>query len=195
MQKIVFCFLFVVFFSAKGNSQVYMHGAGIGGYFTDVPGAYLAFTYSPRINFIENEVLSLSAGIPVSMGFSGNYYANYNSNYDPYEENTLRVMLNVPFIVNINWGAGSTKQNERRVGFFAGAGFGYHFGDTGYKLDRWGNELEVRDYRSSYGPAGNLGARFKIGRLQKNLEARFSFMKGINNADVGVFGIAALFNF
>ena len=46
-----------------------------------------------------------------------------------------------------------------------------------------------------YGPAANAGFRIGVGRQHKNIEVRFSYMKGINETKPDIFGGGALFNF
>ena len=38
-------------------------------------------------------------------------------------------IVNAPFIINLNIGRGSTKDNTDKIGYFLGGGFGYHHGD------------------------------------------------------------------
>ncbi|MFT3946471.1 MAG: hypothetical protein QM763_05795 [Agriterribacter sp.] len=198
MKKISLLFLFAVSFMF-GFSQSFMHGAGAGVFIESAPNtdanAAFALTYSPRVNFVETEALSVSIGVPLSMGFSGSYNYSYNSYYGSSEANTLRFMFNAPAIINLNVGAGSTKENERRFGFFVGAGFGYHYG-TYAKEYMEGDYITYEEkYGGSFGPAGNLGLRFAVGSHQKNIEARLSYMKAISESKTAVYGIAALFNF
>ncbi|MEJ0104978.1 MAG: hypothetical protein WDO19_21580 [Bacteroidota bacterium] len=199
MKKILFSVLF--FFSVSASfSQSFMHGAGVGIYVSKTPiiDATAAFTlsYSPRFNFLETDALSVSAGIPVNVGISGSYSASYSSYYGTTEENTLRVMLNAPLMVNLNVGAGSSKENESRFGFFVGGGFGFHYGDVGKIVkDDYGYEYYESGYGVSYGPAGNAGVRIAVGSNQKNIEIRLSYMKGIDDNKISVYGVNTLFNF
>lgn len=198
MKKISLLLLFSLSLSF-GFSQSFMHGAGVGVFIADAPNTDVTaagvLTYSPRVNFVEAEALSVSIGIPLSIGFSGSYNYNYNSYYGSAESNTIRFMFNAPAIVNLNVGAGSTKDNEKRFGFFVGGGFGYHYGTyTKEYID--GDYISYGEgYTGSFGPAGNVGLRFAVGSHQKNIEARLSYMKAISESKTAVYGIAALFNF
>lgn len=179
-------------------SQSFLHGAGVSVFVSKVQAtdiaAYGGFTYSPRINFLETESLALSAGIPLSFGTSGSYSYNSRTGYD--SENSLRFMFNAPLIINLNVGAGSTKENESRFGFFVGGGFGYHYGNfNDIKTDEYGYSYENDAAFATYGPAGNAGIRIAVGSNQKNIEARLSYMKGMNQSKPSIFGMAALFNF
>jgi hypothetical protein len=190
---LLMCFSFSFAFS-----QSFLHGVGVSINAVKIKhadvSAFGGVTYSPRINFLETESLALSAGIPISVGLSGNYYYNSMDGYAS-EENALRFMFNAPLIINLNVGAGSTKENESRFGFFIGGGFGYHYGDFNViKTDEY-NEYQEQATLSTYGPAANAGIRIAVGSHQKNIETRLSYMKGINDRKPSIFGMAALFNF
>ena len=181
----------------SGYSQSFMHGAGIG-FFVGTTSAATGevavagtFTYSPRFNFIETEALSVSAGIPLSVGITGSYsYDSYNG-----EQNTLGVILSAPLIFNLNMGRGSTKENTSKFGYFAGAGYGYFHGDF-YQLWTDGySEYLVTRTANVHGPAANAGVRFGVGRKHRNIEVKLSYMKGINDAKPNIFGLHGLFNF
>jgi len=199
MKKIIFSILF--FFSVTVSfSQSFMHGAGVGIFVSKTPivdaTAAFTLTYSPRFNFLETESFSVSAGIPLNVGISGSYSSNYDSYYGSTTENTLKVMVNAPLMINLNMGCGSTKENESRFGFFVGGGFGLHYGDVGKLIkDDYGNEYYNSGYGTSFGPAGNAGIRLGVGSNMKNIEVRFSFMKGIDDNKISVYGVNALFNF
>jgi hypothetical protein len=182
-----------------GFAQSFMHGVGISIFVTKIKtteiGAFGGVTYSPRINFLETESLALSAGIPLSVGLSGAYSYNSMNGYSS-ESNTLRFMFNAPLIINLNVGAGSTKENESRFGFFAGGGFGYHYGHFNViKSDEYGSIYVDDATLDTYGPAANVGFRIAVGSHQKNIETRFNYMRGMNDEKPSIFGMAALFNF
>lgn len=197
MKKITIFLLFIASIQTA-DAQRFTHGAGVGIFVTDAPlteiGGFGTLTYSPRFNVYESESMSLSLGIPLNIGFSGSYnYENYGGYID--EQNSLRFMLNAPLILNVNVGAGSTKENEKRFGFFAGGGFGLHYGDYQYSVIENGFEYLESKYGASFGPAANLGFRFAVGSHQKNIEVRLSYMKGITNSKTSVYGAGAVFNF
>lgn len=184
-------------------SQTFMHGAGITiigsttarGSNSDI-GLGEGFTYFPRINFLETESLSVSAGIPLCVGISAttsyDYYGYGNSS-----NSSIGFVLNAPLIINLNIGRGSTKENEKRYGYFIGAGFGYHHDNflTSNYFDPVTNSY-VDSYKSNtYGPAANAGFRIGVGKQHKNIEIRLSYMKGINESKPNIMGLAAAFNF
>ncbi|SFN18008.1 hypothetical protein SAMN05428949_1796 [Chitinophaga sp. YR627] len=181
-------------------AQHFSHGIGVGIFVadsktTDARGSF-AFTYSPRYNFVEMENASLSVGIPLSVGFSGSYSATYNSYDGYYEDNSLGYMINVPLIVNFNFGAGSFKGNKQKFGFFAGGGYALHTGTTDYiAFDDYGSYTDS-ETRTTTGPVANAGMRIGLGRRKThNLEIKTSYMKGIGDYNPDIFAVGCLFNF
>jgi hypothetical protein len=196
MKKL--CFLIVLFFSiTTGFAQSFMHGAGLSIFVATASGGSSAvnggFTYSPRFNFVEQDNLSVSVGIPLSVGLSGSYSSRYNSNSGSSTSNTLSVMADAPLVINLNMGCGSTKENESRFGYFIGGGFGYHYGT--YNLSDVLNGESVSTKFSATGPVGNAGIRFGVGRGSHNIEVRFQYMKGLSDTKPNIFGVGSLFNF
>jgi hypothetical protein len=196
MKKFSF-FLGMLFIGSSVFSQSFMHGAGLSIFVATASGGSAAvnggLTYSPRFNFIEQEDLSVSVGIPFTIGVSGSYSSSYNSNYGSSTSNTLSVMVDAPLLVNLNMGCGSSKENSSRFGYFVGAGFGYHYGT--YNLSDVLNDEDVTTKFSAYGPAADAGVRFGIGRGTHNIEVRLQYMKGINDTKANIFGVSSLFNF
>ena len=178
-----------------------MHGVGITvigsttgqGSNSDI-GYGEGFTYFPRFNFLETESLSVSVGIPLSIGIlattssTSDYYGNYNS--------SIGFVINAPLIVNLNMGRGSTKDNRQKFGYFFGAGFGYHHGDFLSDIYDSNTGTYISSYSyNTYGPAANAGVRLGVGRAYKNIEIRLSYMKGLNESKPSIFGLAGAFNF
>ena len=195
----------LIFFISSSFCQSFMHGAGITvvgsttgqGSNSDI-GVGEGFTYFPRFNFLETEALSVSVGIPLVVGISAttsgsyDYYGNYYDN----SSSSIGFILNAPLIVNLNMGRGSTKENRKKFGYFVGAGFGYHHGDFLTDAYDQNTGTYVNSYSSNtYGPAANAGIRLGVGRQHKNIEVRFSYMKGINESKPSIFGVAGAFNF
>ena len=200
MKKITLLFA-LLFTTGAAFCQTFMNGAGLTIFVGSSPGGKTTvgegFTYSPRFNFLENESLSVSVGIPLSVGLTVSA-SSYTNNYN--ETVAVGFVLNAPVIINLNMGRGSTKENRQKFGYFVGAGFGYHHGDF---LDSYDDTYSI----NAFGPAGNAGLRFGVGRKHRNIEVRFSYMKGINankrtdsngmlvDEKPNIFGIACLFNF
>jgi hypothetical protein len=189
MKKLLFSML-VICISVESQAQTFMQGVGINvvlqsasGFSFDPVGALI---YSPRVSFMETETSSLSVGIPLSFGISGHY------NSINYADNSLGLMFDAPLMFNYNYGAGSSKEAEDKFGFFAGVGFGYHTNQY-IVSDDYGNDYSAK--MSGWGPAGNLGVRIGVGHGSHNIEARFSYMKTMDNSKSNVIGIGGLFNF
>ena len=191
MKKLFF--LAIIFFiSSSSYSQKFMHGVGTGFFVEKIkdvdPTVSVFFMYSPRVNLSESESMSLSLGIPLSIGFGADYGQGYGGNYSSFD-----FMINTPLIVNVNFGAGSSKQNNERVGLFIGGGFAHQFNVHSFYNESYGNTSSTS---STYGPTGNLGFRFAVGSHKKNIETRFSYMRGLAGDYMSdIYGIGALFNF
>lgn len=196
-MKRTYFILGLLFIGNTAFSQSFMHGAGLNVFVVNASSGSTAvnggFTYSPRFNFIEQDNLSVSVGVPFSVGLSGSYSSSYSSNYGGSTTNTLSLMLDVPLIINLNMGCGSTKENKDRFGYFVGGGFGYHYGT--YNISDILNDTEVRTKFNTTGPLGNAGMRFGVGRGSHNIEVRFQYMKGLNDLKPNIFGAGAAFNF
>jgi hypothetical protein len=203
MKKIILSSAVLLFFSFISFSQTFMHGAGITvigsttaqGSNSDI-GYGEGFTYFPRINFLETESLSVSVGIPLCVGLSATTSSTYSTYGYGYDNSSIGLVLNAPLIINLNIGRGSTKENRKKMGYFFGAGFGYHHGDfIANRYDQATNTY-INSYSSNtYGPAGNAGLRIGVGKKHKNIEVRLSYMKGINELKPNVMGVAGAFNF
>jgi hypothetical protein len=199
MKKIIFS---LVLFFTVGTvfSQSFMHGAGLTIFVGSAKGGDVTvgegFTYYPRFNFVETESLSLSAGVPLTAGISISTSYYYSSGGGFYDDGSIGFIVNVPFIISLNMGRGSTKDNTDKFGYFVGGGFGFHHGDfITTETDMYGYDYTTTKSTNAYGPAANAGFRIGVGRRHKNIEVRFSYMKGINEDKPNVFGVGALFNF
>ncbi len=189
MKKLLFSML-VICISGASQAQNFMQGVGINvvlqstsGFSADPVGAII---YSPRVSFMETETSSFSVGIPMSFGISGHY------NSQDYGDNSLGLMFDAPLMFDYNYGAGSSKEAEDKFGFFAGVGFGYHSNQY-IVSDDYGNDYSSK--MGGWGPAGNIGVRIGVGHGSHNVEARFSYMKTLDNSKSNVMGIGGLFNF
>ncbi len=189
MKKILLTLFIALPFTAV-FSQTFMHGVGITvmGSSSRTFGDYVAsgFTYSPRVNFVENDKMSVAVGIPLTLGssVSSDYYSDYGE--------SSGFVLNVPVIVSLNMGRGSTKENRQKFGYFFGAGFAYNFEDF---TEAYLFSTSESRTTNAVGPAANGGVRFGVGKRHKNIEVRLSYMKGITNHKPSIFGVAGLFNF
>ncbi len=190
MKKIILS-LVVLFLAGTIFSQTFMHGAGITVFAASPQNGKLSIGetvgYSPRVTFLETESLSVSVGVRLGVGISFSTYF-----YDYYSDVSYGLVLDVPLIVNLNMGRGSTKENRDKLGYFVGAGFGYHHADF-KKYDYYGEP--VPEATNAYGPAANAGLRFGIGKQHQSVEINISYMKGLNESKPDVFGLGCAFNF
>ena len=191
-MKKIYLFVILALLCSPTFSQKLMHGIGPGILVEKIRGIdpefSLLFTYSPRINVSETETMSLSLGIPISIGIGGSLDNGYMGDYTPYT-----FWINTPLILNVNFGAGSTKQNKEKVGFFVGGGFAQQFGVHTSGDYTAGNSSSTT---STYGPTGNIGFRFAVGSYQKNIETKMSYMRGLGgDYEADIYGLMALFNF
>ncbi|MFN8242411.1 MAG: hypothetical protein U0X40_00045 [Ferruginibacter sp.] len=199
MKKLILSVSFLMAASAV-FSQSFMHGAGLS-FLGSIGGNGFGYggglTYSPRFNFVETEKMSVSAGVPLTIGLLANIYTTTDATYGyTYDNTSVGLIINTPLIINLNMGRGSSKENSDRVGYFVGAGFGYQLGE--YLVD----ETDSTGYyyngsRSigTYGPAANAGVRFGVGREHKNIEVKLSYMKMLNDRKQSQLGLSCLFNF
>jgi hypothetical protein len=199
-MKKIFLSVSLFFTLSTAFSQSFMNGVGITSIFS-VTNKYFSFgggfTYSPRFNFAETEKLSVSVGVPLTFAVSvstSTTYDNYYSSY--YDSTSVGFTFNAPLLISLNVGRGSSKENREKFGFFIGDGYGYHHGSYLVEgTDAYGYTYVGSRSVNTNGPAGNAGVRFGVGRKSKNIELRFSYMKGLTGTQPDIFGIAGLFNF
>lgn len=184
--------------SLNAYSQSFQHGLGISVFFDNmVPDkitAIAAITYSPRFNFYENEKMSVSLGIPLSLGFqddgSGYYDESTGENVGGDIEGFT---MDVPVMVNLNLGRGSSRMSKGKYGGFIGAGYTYHYASS---RDYTKNDIIESVGGSSFGLTVNGGIRASTkGAPMENIELRFSYYRGRNRTTLGMFGVGAIFNF
>jgi len=201
MKKIIL-FLALFFTLNLSFAQSFMHGVGISvigsttgeGGNSDI-GFGEGFTYTPRFNFFETEALSVSVSVPLMFGISATTSTSYDQ-YGSYDNSSVGFIANIPVIVSLNLGRGSSKDNRSKMGYFIGAGYGYHHGDfIGDNYDAATDTYTTSYSSNTFGPAANAGIRIGVGRKHKNIEVRLSYMKGLNEHKPNMFGIAGLFNF
>jgi len=199
MKKIILS-VSLFFTLSTAFSQSFMNGVGITSMFSS-SGDYFSFgggfTYSPRFNFVETEKISVSAGVPLTFALSISTSTTYDNYYSSqYDSSTAGFVFNAPLMISLNVGRGSTKENREKFGFFISAGYGYHHGDfVESGTDAFGYEYVRINSLNTNGPAGNAGVRFGVGKKSKNIEVRFSYMKGLTGPQPDIFGVAGLFNF
>lgn len=178
-------------------SQSFTHGVG-SSLFLDKPkdqdmGVSAGLTYAPRFNFLERDEMSLSIGVPMTVGFSGSIGGGSVSSGD---RDPLSLMLDAPLILNLNLGCGSSLESERGFGFFVGGGFGYHYGAVNdSRKDEYGISYNDKKKGSTMGPAGNVGVRFSVGAEAQSAEVKLGYMKGMNDSKLQIYSLTLLYNF
>ena len=140
-------------------------------------------TYAARLNFWEDKNSSWSLGFPLSFGWSDSKSPHF-------------AVLDLPAEVSYNIGAGSAKGNNKRIGFFVGAGYAFHVtvvhfyppwsANPPIRLS-WGPLSVVNTYNgaaahinspiSTFGPTLNAGFRLAVGHKGRVIEFRLSYMK------------------
>jgi hypothetical protein len=184
-------------------SQSFQHGVGLGLYFDNmVPdniGVGSSLTYNPRINFAETSTTSVSVGIPLAIGEMQNTYINdYTYSTGNLIQSVSSFMVNVPVMVNFNFGGGSSKLSRGRIGGFVGAGYGYHYVSSReyYAYDEVEGVVVKSVGGSSTGLTANAGMRIAFGRNRgKSIEIKFTWYKGTGSNKLDLYGIGAAFNF
>jgi hypothetical protein len=205
-MKRIILFSLVLLITGTSFSQTFMHGVGTGSFGILLnnketgdmdSGIYGVFSYSPRVSFLEGDNTSLSVGIPVTVGIGGSYSYSYSSYYGNSESNTLIYMVSAPVILDFNFGAGAHKETEKRFGGFIGGGAGIFHGTISTKF----YDINYYDYYQRNTTvttpvlAGNAGFRIAVGRNQKNIETKLTYMKGLNERKPDIFGLGVAFNF
>ncbi|WP_291909240.1 hypothetical protein [Chitinophaga sp. CB10] len=194
-MKKVLSLLVVCMLGMHAFAQEFRHGAGTGVMVQapelgDAEGL-ATLLYYPRVNFPVSNNAAVSVGVPLTfaLGSSFSWGSSVNST-------SISFAFNAPVTADFNFGAGAVKNNGKRFGFFAGAGFGYHYAT-------FREDVDYSDYGSytakgsgaGVGPAGDAGVRFKVGQRNHNIEIRASYMRTISDNVYDVFGLNCLFNF
>lgn len=197
MKKILFLAACGLTFSLSTVAQHFRNGIGAGFFVEDAPYSdakvAFSFTYAPTLFFAEREHTSFSVGIPISLGVHiGTSNAYYYDDYVEYSRVDGGLMMDIPAIVNFNYGAGAIKGGHDKWGFFVGGGYGYHLSTEQYFDDYY--DETFTNY--TFGITGNAGFRIALGqRRRHNIEVKFSYMKGLTNYKPDVYGVNCLFNF
>jgi hypothetical protein len=146
-------------------------------------------TYAPRLNFWEDKNSSWSIGFPLSFGWSDSKSPHF-------------AVLDLPAGVNYNIGAGSVKNNKKRMGFFVGAGYAFHVTVVHFYPSWSANPpipvssgpLSVNTYIgaaahinapiSTFGPTLDAGFRMAVGHKGRVVEFRLYYMKVLEVPDM-----------
>jgi len=192
----VLIMMIVVSVSAQG----FMHSVGYGYYFgmgkmvtEDDYGILTTYTptlsfnsgvYYPRYNLLDSRDNNLSIGSPIALGFS--FYASTSSG------TSTSFGLDLPAMIDFNFGHASTERSKAGFGGFVGAGFGYTFSYYSYSA-YYGN---VSDKCSSLGPVFHAGVRFPLSIKRNDLSytLRFMYKKGLDEYKFNIYSLGVLVN-
>ncbi|MGF6846047.1 hypothetical protein QFZ51_001282 [Chitinophaga sp. W3I9] len=194
-------------------SQRFVHGIGFSTFIdhTSRYGSIASFSlsYAIRYNVMETDKMTVSVGIPLSVGGSGESDSNMESYYDA-EGNIVyyytrdeddgtrtkpRGMVDIPLIINLNFAGFSSLDNKSSVGFFVGGGLAYHYGPVNVKYkDRNGGSFTDSTTQHAVGPIGNLGMRIGLGKKKNGaIEIKGSYMKSLTKRQPDIYGISLLY--
>ena len=197
-MKRLFILLVFSFAIQTAFSQKFMQGVGLsvmlGTTKKDLAVAG-GITYMPRYNFFENKKYILTVDMPLTLGLSDGTSTTLDLVNGIVTKNSPVFTVNVPLFVNINTGRGSNKENRKRFGYFLGLGYGYHHGAFYINLYQYGTSFPNSKTLDITGPVTNAGIRIGVGKRQRNIELRFSYMKGLNEMKPNIFGISGGYNF
>ena len=175
--------------SAGGTISVMSSPAPTGGVYSSVTLVLKNLTYYPRFNFVENPNSSISAGIPLSVGFGT--FSNSDGDASFYYGYDL------PLAIDYNIGGGSTKEADGKTGGYVGAGFGYTYTNLSEPSGVYGPD----EYKAiSYGPIARAGIRFRFSLDNKpkpdfGITVGFFYKAGLEADKFKTGGLNILFDF
>jgi hypothetical protein len=204
-MKKLFLIVAICMIYANTFSQRIQHGVGfgvLGDHVKDVDlNGSFDVIYSPKINLTETSLMSVSIGIPLSISFCEAQSAESDPGITvlPLESSKLRIMVHVPLMLNLNFGAGSSEKSSKRFGGFIGGGYAYcNYTKTNLLLyDKEGNQYTRALGGSTTGPAANGGICFRVHKHHvRDLVLRLNYYKGLTgDHKVDLYGINTIFYF
>ncbi|HEX6333550.1 MAG TPA: hypothetical protein VFZ78_04930 [Flavisolibacter sp.] len=114
-------------------------------------------SYYPQFNIMESGNAAISIGTPVSIGLS-TYEASSTA-----DEDGIMFLADLPVMVDLKLGTGSTRDNTSKYGFFFGAGFGYTYTTREYQYFNPSIGAVDQVKGVSYGPMTHIGVNFALG--------------------------------
>jgi hypothetical protein len=155
-----------------------------------VDAAFYGVSWYPRFIITEMGASSISIGIPLTAGLSGNYNSRTGGE--------LSFGIDAPLMVDYNVGFGAlSEEEESRFGGFVGAGFGYT-STASTTIDDVNTSYWDESYftkAKSYGPAVHAGMRIPLGQDGLGITLRLSYKKGLEEQKFNFFGVSAFFKF
>jgi hypothetical protein len=173
------CLLFMA--STSGIAQVsFSHSLGASYYFCPVAEG-LGLMYSPRLNLASlGGESSFSIGTHLGLGLS------FSSQSGGEGGSSSSYTLDLPIVLELNFGQASQPGASSMFGGFFGVGYGYSsIGSS----DSWGG---ISSNKTS-GPLFNGGIRFDI--ANRPLGIRASYLKSLDKDAKDVIGVGISYNF
>lgn len=195
MRAPIVCLLLTFCFLNKGGAQFYQqlgagvfigtgktHADSVVGSSKPAYAVYGAF-YFPRINVLENKSVSVGFSAPITAGISATNNGGSRIGFG----------FDLPLMVDLSVGAGSSDKAESLVGGFIGAGFGLTHADqkNNYSAPGW---TGVERYKgTSFGPVVHTG--FRYAHYKWDFTIRLFYKKGLEEQKFQTFGIAGSTSF
>lgn len=111
---------------------------------------FRGMTYFPRLNVQERDQTAVSIGLPFVFGLSVGLGSSVNS---------FSYVVDVPLVVDYNFGHHATKSARGIFGGYVGAGIGLTHEQNNVDSDFFPG---YRSTQTSYGPLARAGLRFRI---------------------------------
>ncbi len=195
IKRNLFIGAIVLLLSTKISAQSLMHSLGTTSSVIfgriNTPSTSYSFSlrqanvsYFPRYSLTESDNSSITIGAPVGIGV-GLITNTYSSEVKPY------FSFELPVVIDYNIGLKSTPDNDRRSGFYVGAGFSY------YNISLGSNVATGFDGKT-YGPLGRLGMRFDItgnGSSKKAVAVGLFYKAGLETTKLSTIGINLFVDF
>jgi hypothetical protein len=191
LKKTIIVFFLSILLCTYSHAQTFMHGIGVTfsgmagrvhnpGESYDAAVAFTNFTWFPRFNLSESDRSSLSIGMPVGAGVG----------FSSGGSDGVYIGFDLPLAIDYNRGRKSTYENESKMGWYVGAGFGYTF-------TYWTGGYSSSNKLESYGPLLRTGIRFGAGSKHpdKATTLGFYFRPGLDKDKLKTGGIAVLIEF
>ena len=139
-------------------------------------------TYFPKINLWQNQLHSLSLGIPISVG------VGLASEYSSYGK-SVHWNFDLPLALDFNSGFKSTNSNRSKYGWYLGTGFGYTF-------TNWSFNGFAASRAYSFGPLFRGGLRFGFPSSDKTqgLSVGLYYKLGLESQGYRTIGCNILFD-
>ena len=169
-------------FCNLAKAQVsFSHAIGMSMFFSTktITGGY-GINYSPRINFLEMNEMTLSAGTHLSLGYNKNFSSSNTGNNHMF-------CLDIPLMLELNFGQARNPYENVEFGGFFGIGYGYNnLVDNEYGISN-------SDHLVSMGTVLNAGLRFFV--YEQAVGFRTSYMLNNKTNGENILGFSVFYTF